>query len=169
MAKTLDVARFSARFRVRRMEPGDAEKMLALCNTNPQYFEHCGTPATREGILRDLTLCPPGKDAADKYYVGYYDGARLTALLDLIAGYPDARTAFLGFFMVDGARAGQGLGTALVGELCAALRAAGFDAAQLCYGRDNPQSAHFWRKNGFIAQREAAHAYGPMIVARRAL
>lgn len=169
MAKTLDVARFSARFRVRRMEPGDAEKMLALCNTNPQYFEHCGTPATREGILRDLTLCPPGKDAADKYYVGYYDGARLAALLDLVAGYPDPDTAYIGLFMVDGTRAGRGLGTSLMEELFAALKAVGFGAVRLGYEKDNPQASRFWQKNGLIAQREAAHAYGTMVVARRAL
>lgn len=167
--KTLDTARFSARFRVRRMTPADAEEMLALCNTNPQYYEHCGTTAAREGILRDLELCPPGKDASDKYYVGYYDGARLTALLDLVAGYPDARTAFIGFFMVDGTRAGRGLGTALVEELCAALAAEGFGAVQLCYGKGNPQSARFWQKNGFAARGETAHEYGAMVVARRAL
>lgn len=169
MDRQIDIARLSARFRARCMTPADAAEILALYRTNPQYFEACGAPAAREGVLRDLAALPPGKDRSDKYFVGFYDGARLIALLDWVAGYPDARTAYIGLFMVDGTCAGQGLGTALLEESFAALRAAGFDAAQLCYKKDHPRACRFWRKNGFAPLREAPHAYGTMIVARRAL
>lgn len=151
------------------MTPADVEEMLAFCGTNPQYYEFCGAPLTREILLHDLALLPPGKDAADKYYLGFYQGASLTALLDLVAGYPEPETAFIGFFMMHGACAGQGAGSALITELARALRDAGFAALQLGYEKSNPQASRFWRKNGFAAQREVAHEYGQIIVARRAL
>lgn len=176
MKQQLDITRLSARYRVRRLTEMDVDALTVFCGSNPQYYEACGVPVTREGILNDLTLCPPGKTLCDKYFLGFYDGfgdgcggERLTALLDLITDYPDVRTACIGLFMVDGARAGQGLGTALLGEIFAALKAAGFDAVRLCCQKDNPQSGAFWVKNGFAAQKEIPHEYGTMIVAQRKL
>lgn len=176
MKQQLDIAKLSARYRVRRLTEADADALAALCSSNPQYYEACGVPVTRKGILKDLTLCPPGKTLRDKYFLGFYDGfddgsggEHLTAILDLITGYPDARTAYIGLFMVDGARAGQGLGTALLGELFPALKAAGFDTVRLCYLKENPQAGAFWVKNGFAAQKEVPHEYGTMIAAQREL
>lgn len=176
MKQRLDITRLSARYRVRHMTETDVDALLAFCASNPQYYEACGVPVEREGILRDLTLCPPGKMPCDKYFLGFYDGpgghsgrGRLTAILDLITEYPDARTAYIGLFMVDGARAGQGLGTALLGELFAALKAAGFNSVRLCFQKSNPQSGAFWTKNGFSAVKEIPHAYGVMIAAQREL
>ena len=176
MKQQLDIAALSKRYCVRRMTEADADAIAALCSSNPQYYEACGVPVTREDILKDLTLCPPGKTLCDKYFLGFYDGVddgsggeQLTAILDLITDYPDTRTAYIGLFMVDGARAGQGLGTALLKELFPALKAEGFGTVRLCYQKDNPQSGAFWVKNGFAAQKEVPHAYGTMIAAQREL
>ncbi len=171
MGNQLDPASFSTQYGVRLLTESDIEWVFALYSTNPQYFRHCGVPATREGVLRDLTLYPPGKASEDKYFLGFFDGdkERLTAALDLILDYPDEGTAYIGFFMVDGTRAGQGLGTALMEELFTSLKAAGFDAVRLAYEKSNPQAARFWQKNGFFPQGEAAHEYGRMVVAHRAL
>lgn len=171
MDRQIDIARLSARFCARRITEADAEEILALCSTNPQYYKACGVPLTREGFLRDLTLCPPGKTACDKYFLGFYEdgAARPAAILDLITDYPEVRMAWIGLFMVDGARAGKGLGTALLQEILAALQAEGFTVVRLGYQKSNPQSGAFWTKNGFVKQKELAHEYGAMIVAQRSL
>ena len=176
MKQQLDIARLSARYRVRRMTEADVDALEAFCGSNPQYYKACGVPVTREGVRKDLTLCPPGRTLCDKYFIGFYDGfddgpggERLTAILDLITDYPDARTAYIGLFMVDGARAGQGLGTALLKEVFTALKVAGFGTVRLCYQKENPQSGAFWVKNGFAAQKEVPHEYGVMIAAQREL
>ena len=139
MKQQLDSARLSARYCVRRMTEAEVDALAAFCGSNPQYYEACGVSVMREDILKDLTLCPPGKTLCDKYFLGFYDGLndasgkdRLTAILDLITDYPDAHTAYIGLFMVDGTRAGQGLGTALLGELFPALKAAGFGTVRRC-------------------------------------
>ena len=43
----------------------------------------------------------------------------------------------------------EGLGSALIGDLLAFLKDAGFRAVRLMYVKGNPQSAAFWTKNGF--------------------
>ena len=97
--------------------------------------------------MRDL---PSGMSPDSKRYVGYFDGPRLAAVLDIVGGYPGERVAFIGLFMVDGAYQGRGVGTGIVGELCAYLEGAGYAAARLCRVVTNPQSERFWRKNGFL-------------------
>ena len=85
----------------------------------------------------------------DKYYIGYYQKGRLTAVMDLIMRCPDDDKAFIGFFMVDADLQNQGVGSAIINELCKKLRSRGLSAVRLGWVRGNPQAEHFWKKNGF--------------------
>lgn len=51
--------------------------------------------------------------------------------------------------MTDAMEQGQGTGSAIVGELCAALEGFGFAHVRLGYVKGNGQSRHFWKKNRF--------------------
>lgn len=44
---------------------------------------------TKESILDDMEALPPGKSREDKYYVGFFGGGSLAAIVDLILGYPE--------------------------------------------------------------------------------
>ena len=76
--------------------------------------------------------------------------AGVTALLELVTGYPDEGTGYIGLFMVDARHQSQGEGSRLIGEILAHLKDAGLGYAELCYSYGNQQSEHFWMKNGFI-------------------
>ena len=65
------------------------------------YYRYCGKQPSRELILHDLHITPPNTSADAKYYVGFYDLDTLVAIMDLIDGYPDGDTAFIGFFMMN--------------------------------------------------------------------
>ena len=136
-------------YTVKALGEEDIPAVLALCQSNPLFYEHCPPPPTAENIREDMQILPEGKGPEDKFYVGFWDGKKLTAVLDLIRGFPDERTAYIGFFMVDASVSGQGEGSRLVEEICACLRTE-FTKARLGYARGNPQSEHFWRKNGFV-------------------
>ena len=66
-----------------------------------------------------------------------------------LVGYGFIALWLIGFFMVDAARQGTGLGSRLVSETAACLRAAGLSRLRLGVDRGNPQSFAFWTKNGF--------------------
>ena len=102
-----------------------------------------------EDVRGDLTALPPGKELGDKLYTGFFSGGALTAVLDAVLDYPAPGTAFLGFFMLDRAGQGRGEGSALLGQILAALRALGYGLVRLAVDEGNPQSAAFWTKNGF--------------------
>jgi len=161
--------RFSETCKVRRLSAEDIGAIFQLCLGNDLFYAYCAARPTREQIESDLTLLPPDKGPEDKYYVGFFEGGRLIAVLDLIDGYPDAHTAFIGFFMVEKALQGKGLGSAVIGEVCAYLRQAGFRRIQLGIDRDNPQSNRFWRKNGFAPVKEIPQDGGVILLAEKVL
>lgn len=146
----MDVSSFSSTFTVRPLTAADVDRVYALCAGNPLYYHWCPPAVTRAGILEDLQALPPGKTLADKYYVGYFRGETLIAVMDFIHGYPEPNIAFIGFFMTDASTQGKGLGSAIIGALSRYLTGQGYASIRLGWVRGNPQAEHFWRKNGFV-------------------
>ena len=139
----------SSTFEVRLLAPPDIPKLLELCKGNPFYYQHCPPPVSAETLLNDMQTLPPGVSMQDKYYVGFFDGETLLAVMDLISAFPERHTAFIGFFMTEKARQGKGLGTLIVTECLQALKALGFAKVRLGVGKGNHQAERFWRKNKF--------------------
>ena len=90
---------FSQNYAVRPLTAADVDTILVFCEGNEQFYRYHPPLATRESILEDVTALPPGKCVADKHYLGFFDGERLVAVLDLIERYPQDDTAYIGFFM----------------------------------------------------------------------
>ena len=59
-----------------------------------------------ENLTEVITVLSPGKDLEDKYFVGFWEGGSLLAILDLILDYPEEKMAFIGWFMLEKARQG---------------------------------------------------------------
>ena len=74
----------SQSFRVRSLTVEDADSVLRLWEGNPLYFAHCPPAPSRDGVLEDMRALPPGKKMEDKYYLGFFDGEKLAAVIDLI-------------------------------------------------------------------------------------
>ncbi|HFH9837033.1 TPA: GNAT family N-acetyltransferase [Streptococcus suis] len=159
----IEIRNLSSRFHVKRLEEADLEQVLALYQTNPLYFEHFPPLPSLESLANDLVDCPPGKDLSDKYFLGFWDEARLVAVLDLIDGYPSEEVAYIGLFMVDARLAGQGIGSMIIAELLPQL-ATRFKKVRLGYVESNPQSTHFWSKVGFSPTGEVKKAAGKNII-----
>lgn len=153
----MDIEPISKTYCVRRLGKGDVEIVYDLMRSNDIFYQYHPPFVTRESILEDMEALPPEKGIEDKYYVGFFEGDALIALLDLIDGYPEEKIAFIGLLMTDAKRQRKGIGTTIVGELAAALKAQGFQAIRIGVDKGNPQSNAFWRKNGFVAIREETY------------
>lgn len=145
----LQTSRFSQTFLVRELKEKDIPKILTLCRGNPAYYQHMQSEASEEEIWESMCALPPGKGYEDKYFLGFYEKQTLTAIMDLIASYPDEETAFLGLFMMNQKFQGRGIGSRIVLEAEAYLKQAGFASVRLGYVKGNAQSRGFWLKNGF--------------------
>lgn len=94
----MDVTQLSKAYNVRRLQDADIERICALCSGNPQYYRYHPPAATADSIREDMRALPPGRRPQDKCYVGYFAGdGTLLAVMDLILGYPQEKTALIGF------------------------------------------------------------------------
>lgn len=165
----IDISKLSSRYDIRKLTDADAGSILKLCEENTQYYLYCEAEPSMEQVLNDLHITPPGVDQKDKYYIGFYQGDRLIAVMDLIDGYPEQDIAFIGFFMMKKDLQGQNLGTALVQEVADYLKSTGKTAIRLAIDKGNPQSTHFWKKNGFCVIKEVDRNGWTALVAEKQL
>ncbi len=145
----LDIEALSSSYTVRRLTADDVEHIYALSLGNPLFFQYCPPFVTRESILADMSALPPGMTLDDKYYVGFFQAAKLIAVMDLITNYPDTHTVFIGLFMMEQSEQGHGIGSCIVSECARCFKSIGARYIKLGFAKGNPQSEAFWKKNGF--------------------
>ena len=165
----IEISKISRVYEIRRLDDSDVDSILRFCRENTQFYEYCEAEPTREQVLDDLHITPPGIGLSDKYYIGFYQNEILIAVMDLIDGYPEPEIAFIGFFMMNKDVQGHGFGTAIIQETAAYLKKAGKTAIRLAIDKGNPQSTHFWKKNGFIVIKEADRNGWTVLVAEKQL
>jgi ribosomal protein S18 acetylase RimI-like enzyme len=165
----IDISRLSNQYSVRRLDDSDADDILNFCRKNTVYYNYCAAETSKEQVLNDLHITPPGVGIADKYYVGFFNGEEMVAVLDLIDGYPEPDIGYIGFFMMNAALQGKQIGSAIIQDVCVYLKKIGKTAIRLGIAKDNPQANHFWKKNGFIVIREVDREGWIVLVAEKKL
>ena len=165
----MDIASLSQYYDIRELDESDADLVLDLCQGNTLFYRFCEAEPRREQVLNDMHITPPGIALTDKYYIGFFHEDRLIAVMDLIDGYPEPDIVYIGFFMMDVKKQGQGIGTAIIQDAAAYLKSIGKTALRLGIDKGNPQSTHFWKKNGFRVLYEVDRNGWTALVAEKAL
>ena len=144
-----DIKILSTEYDVRRISEADIEDVYRLCKSNEKYYEYLGAVPSAESLTDVISSIPESASAENKYFVGFYDKDRLIAVLDLIAGYPEKDDAFIGWFMVDGTKQRQGIGSRIFADVRAAMKGQGFDRLSLDCPEKHDESLAFWKAQGF--------------------
>ncbi|MDE7263905.1 MAG: GNAT family N-acetyltransferase [Anaeroplasmataceae bacterium] len=144
----MDIHQLSKKYQVMILQSKDVEDVLELCLENTLYYEYCPPLPTKESILEDMTKLPPRTTEKDKFYLGFYEKKKLIAVMDLILGYPNEHTAFIGFFMLRKSLQGKGIGSSIIDE-CFSYLHHFYSHIRLGYVLGNLQSEAFWLKQGF--------------------
>ena len=140
----------SSEYTVKRIEEEDIIPLINLLRGNARYYRHLGIKHHARS-LTDIMSELPLPDAKEKTnFVGFYgEDNKLIAILDLIAGYPEENDAFIGWFMVDAEKQGQGIGSQLFADIRATMKAQGYDYLQLRLHKNNIEAIEFWNNQGF--------------------
>ena len=146
---SLNIQALATDYNVQRITPADISDVYALCKSNMKYFEYMHDVPTVESLTDVISELPDGKEETDKHFVGFYEGERLVAIMDLITGYPENDDAFIGWFMVDANLHRQGIGSQIFADVRAAMKAQGYDYLSLGCVKDNAESIAFWEAQGF--------------------
>lgn len=164
----INIETVTEKYTVGKLSEEHLPAVLTLYDGNPLYTFYCPPKPSLISLKQDLVDLPPGKSIEDKYFLGYWQQEELVAIVDIISGYPEAGTAYIGLFMVDAAYQGRGLGSQLVDDLLACL-AKDFKAVRLGFIKGNPQAQHFWLKNGFQVVKEVEEPDRTVVVAEKHL
>lgn len=150
----MEIQELSKKYAVRKLDETDTDAIFALCCQNEIFYRFHPPFVTKKSILEDMSALPPGKQAADKFYIGFERNGKLAAVMDLVLDYPGEGAAYIGFFMMDKELQGQGIGTEIIGGCARCLSRQGYGKIRLAIDKGNPQSEAFWKKNGFAATGE---------------
>ena len=150
-----DPAVLSSEFKARPITEADIRDVFRLSRNNRRYYRYTGTKPSMRGLTAMISEVPEGAAAEDKHFIGFFDEEeQLTAVLDLITGWPEADDAFIGWFMVEAEKQGQGIGSQLFADIRAALAGLGYDKISLETLKDNAEAMEFWTKQGFAVSEE---------------
>jgi len=145
----MDIRSLSEKYFVRRLGADDVDLIYDMSCRNEIFYRYHPPFVTKESIMEDMQALPPHKSYDDKYYIGFFDGDTLTAVMDLILGYPSDEIAWIGLLMTNVLCQNQGVGSGIVKDVCRILQQAGYEKVRIGVDKGNPQSNSFWRKNGF--------------------
>lgn len=145
----LPVASLPGPYAVRELTPADIPEMLRVARSNPLFYRYMRPDPDAENLAADLVALPPRRTMADKHFFGWFDGVQLVAMMDLISHHPKEDMAFVGWFILDGAVQGRGLGRRLAEDVLDMLKQQGVREVRLGRIEGNPQSERFWHACGF--------------------
>ena len=83
--------------------------MYSLCKENKKYYNYLHENVSLDGGKSILEDVPPNINIENKYVLGFYEKDKMIAILDLIEGYPNNETAFIGLLILDVGYQGKGI------------------------------------------------------------
>ncbi len=86
---------------LRRLQASDAPALQRLLELAPTYQAAVSDePLSAHAAEEEMVACPPGLPLSAKHLIGRWEEGELTAVIDLLRGYPDPTTAYLGLLLV---------------------------------------------------------------------
>ena len=151
----LDVTTLSSAFEARLIANENIPEVFALARSNRVYLRYLGERPTKANLTALITQLPEGAQPSSKHFVGFYDeDGYLAAVMDLVCGWPDERTAFIGWFMVAADMQRQGVGSQLFADVRAALEGLGYQSIRLQLPERDKEGISFWQAQGFALTGE---------------
>ncbi len=131
---------------LRRATVADVDAIQAILATDPPTWELLeGAPLRPDEAAHLLAELPPGV-APERKHVFVADG---TCVVDLIDGFPDAATWYLGLIFVAPHARGSTYGTHLIDRLALDLPAAGARALRLAVVAENARARRLYERLDF--------------------
>jgi GNAT superfamily N-acetyltransferase len=143
---------------VERLGPGDEADLQYLHDRCSDYFQLIeGGPTRPTCASEDLAELPPGKDLADKFYLGIYDPDRkLVGALELARDLPSPGEWWLALLLLEPRVRGRGLGARVLDQAKQWVGRQGGSAISLAVLEQNARAERFWTEHGFVEVKRSA-------------
>lgn len=139
-------------FIIKYIKEEDFSDLYNLEKNNIQYFQYTKEEPNYNSIIEEVYELPNNITIDKKHFIGFYNHNKLIAVMDLIDGYPDKQTYWIGLFIIDIEYQHIGIGTYIMNNLIEYSK----KNIQLGCLSNNQEGFAFWSKLGF---REIRRAY----------
>ena len=144
-------------YKIRKLTDKDLRLIKNLCeNCSDYYLLDQGKPAGPNATKDILKALPPNKTYEDKYVFGLFDEKDdLSALIDLIEGFPKDNTWMLGLFLVSPDKRRLGLGKYFHKEIVKLIKNKGAKTIRIGVLDDNLIALKFWKSLDYKFENES--------------
>lgn len=150
----------------------DADDLFELYRATPGYFQAVkGRGPSAEDAIEALTSVPPGDGNFEKVFGGYWLTDHLIGFSDIVFGYPDSVTAYLGLLLFREGMQFKGYGSWAHRELSEAATSKGCQRMRLSVIETNTRAAQFWFNKGYreVGIRRSESYTGDIIILEQRL
>ena len=133
---------------VRRFEDRDVPPLQALFDLDPEFFHAINGRDIPVAEIR--TALPPGRAVDDKFFFALVKDDRVAGMIDIIRGYPEPATWFLGFLYLAKDARGKGAGRSALQALYGWVRTQGGSALRLGVVEGNTRARWLYATEGFV-------------------
>ena len=145
-------------YEVRAITMQNFEQVFEVYGTNQDFFLLVrGEKATMENSIYDIDAIPPNCVIEQKIYISIWEDGKVIAVLDLIEGYPEQTSCWIGLLLVHGDSQGKKIGSKIVHAILNAAKASGYQSVQLGVIENNVKGIDFWQKHGFTTFRHSGN------------
>lgn len=137
-------------YRFERLTCANQEAACAIYQQNLAYFSLTKEVPTLATVIADSHARPPQVAKEQKYFGLVWDEEQPVAVIDLLTGYPEATSSYLGLLLV--AKHRQAHGRRILIELEEWLYSQGFRQMALGVLEQNLEALAFWTAQGFRPQ-----------------
>lgn len=138
-------------FKLLKGEPQELIDLQTILESAPE-FAHRTTGALpgASDAQSTFTMLPPNKTYADKFVFNLYRKESPVGCIDLIRGYPESSTAWIGLLLIDERLHGQGLGRLGYRKIERQIRSwPEVKSIGISVVATNDMAIPFWQKMGF--------------------
>ncbi|MBS4535329.1 GNAT family N-acetyltransferase [Clostridium sp. D2Q-14] len=139
---------------VRKIDENNIEDAFKLMQSNTYFYSRTQSHIlTLDECREDITALPPKVDLEQKFFMGFYKGDDMIAVLDYVEGYPNENVLYLGFFMLHMDKHEKGIGRQIINTFIKTTKNNNFAEIKLACYETNEIGYLFWSKMGFSVEK----------------
>ncbi|SJZ45612.1 GNAT family N-acetyltransferase [Anaerorhabdus furcosa] len=135
---------------IRKLTKENVEDIYNCLLSNDEYNKMSNDEVSRK-VAEDMLSCrPPGIMEENKTLYGAFEEDKCIGISDVIFGYPDKETSFIGLLMIDGEHHKQGYGKRFYELIEKVIDSNAYKKIALGVLMNNMKGYTFWQKQGYV-------------------
>lgn len=147
---------YTSKYIIAPISAENIDSVFPVLESNEYFYSRTSNhPVTEEELVADIYVLPPNTSLSQKHFIAFFENNSTDcfAVLDIVEGYPDNKTVYLGFVMLKDSYQNKGLGGSIIRTLSVLAGQNGFTRIELgCY-EENEIGYNFWLRMGFSVIR----------------